>query len=509
MRFALITPRTSTIVGLFLLGLLSMTTVQGAPPRFEISPLVQDLDCRPGQTESFEFLVKCHSTEAAFRVEPVRMTQNEEGLMAPSVALDDPNLELLSPSIVRLTTGEETTIRGRVRAPLAAGAFVPLGILVTQISDEDLPAAKGTGAGIGARFISRYLLRVELRTTGGLGRQRSLVVESATVEPSEAGPMVQAFVTNPTDDALEFALRAIIKKDGVPYGRPAAMALPIRASDPVPRRNEARVLGGTRVRMETKIDRALPAGNYDLELMVSWHGRDYQTVTAPFTLEERAANPTTENRMLCDGVSLSEAQLTLSAERGGRRLTTLTLENARAEPVTVRLTASDCDWLLIRPDVIVLPPRQSRSVMVALTGASPAQPEYATVDLQASYPIAGGKTETGRRSLVVANLVREAPTPNLNCGRLAIDPDSKMVQLLILNTGAVHVSPKLDITLRQADKIITTWTKYDSAWLLPGEQREFEFPAGDVPAGIYEYAGTVRGESEKWSQPLIGELVIP
>lgn len=495
----------------------------GASPRREpaargeyyVTPLSRELSGHAAQLIPFEFEVRASGSAMAVKVEPVALRQEESGAIAlDTAAASLPGLELQSPE--RLVTRPQTPamIRGRVvvqsDSPLRS-----YGILVTELGPADGAGAPESGTkpqvGVGVRFITRYLLRLDVKARGlSHQRLRELEVVDGVVVPREGRAVVGARVLNVTADGFEFdATCTLFNSRGQQMGKPFPLVMPIRANTAAEaERKRSRSLPGSAVRIEERVPEPLPAGDYRARIDLR---SGEERLTSEYGFSVAPGDFPAQDRLLpriVAAVEVTPARIELSLQPGGTRIGAVTLANTSDEPVDVDLAAeaylgADASWLRVQPDRVELPPGGKRTVRVvpSITGNTD-DSRYATLRLRVT-PRDG--SAGGEQPLPVV-LIGRADTPaSFEVGEIALDrnPQEWAFVLPVSNIGQRHLELNARVAvLDPFGRPVEHLTGGYGDWVLPGG------PTADLrlvlprplPAGEYVLKGTV--EVGRGSAPL-------
>jgi len=153
----------------------TVALTQKVQPSFYIEPVVQRFEGRRGEVVPFEFLMASTGKQMDVVVQAVSLRQEETGII-----LHDPSrppsgaVRFTTPTEFKLSPGESRLIRGDLTVPLVRANFFSFGILVRdqgQMSARDTADSRADGADTkaGVRFVTQYVLRVDVETPEAAG----------------------------------------------------------------------------------------------------------------------------------------------------------------------------------------------------------------------------------------------------------------------------------------------------------------------------------------------------
>ena len=459
-------------------------TVRGqARPSFRITPLLQRLSGRQGQRINFSFDVQTLGEPLSVRVRAVGLEQQLNGLVVADEAAPPPDaVQLSSPLQLDLKAEQTETIRGHVDVPRSQAPFHAFGILVTDLG-RPLQVGSSGGreqAGVHVRFVTQYLLRVEVQVPGGRQENaKQLRIQSATLVEREGRSVAEVEVSNPTEAAVEFELSGrLVSSDGVAAVEAFELALPARASRPAPQRYESLIFAGGRVLLSAPVPDAVFPGEYRLE--VEWLSGRRKCGQASFPVVVHEGDfpaQDAEFAQVARTLRLSPAQLELSLGARGNRRIPLRVANSGAQPIRVELTMHNldgtaADWAMVTPSELLLTTGRGRNVLVtARPGTDLQHHRYGFVRVNVS-----GQT-AGSQDLPLALLAAIDTSPGIRTGRMRWDahgPRPAFV-LPVKNLGAVHfpLNGRLIISDPAGGRVEVPGG-FDR-WLLPGQERELRF----------------------------------
>jgi hypothetical protein len=164
-------------------------------------------------------------------------------------------------------------ILGEVTIPLTKINYVSFGLLVRDSGqltneDQDDPSNGSTRAAI--RFVTQYVLRVDIETGAqDIGDMDELRFDDAELIEKNGLPFVRAYLSNPTDYALESQVRATISDHERNESDPVQLNMASRSELPDDSKCLVRIMPQSRLRLEAPFDGTLPSGDYALNLKPS------------------------------------------------------------------------------------------------------------------------------------------------------------------------------------------------------------------------------------------------
>ena len=477
-------------------------------PTFQVAPLVHQFEASPGAVINFSFQVTSPGTGRTIQIQPVGMIQQETGQVLPDESRTEFDvIRMISPERMELRADRPYEIRGRLTVPNNGSSFQAYGLLITDLGPPG-SARKGPADGgkqLAVNFVTRYLLRIEVMVRGVRSESaRRLEMTAARLRDVGGRAVAEAMVVNPTGTAFEFEAHCqLLRDDGVALGPPFKLAMPVRTNVTDRRRYRSRVLGDSRVRVHAPVPEPIMPGAYRMSLDLLVDGRMVATQSFPMTVsaEQFPAQAAVVAQIVKD-VQVSPTQIELSVRPRGSRIVPVKITNTSSRPVTVHLTAAGLniqdrslssapDWLVIRPQMLTLGPRMSRSAMIALRGADQAQSHsYAALRVEVE-PEDGGAG--GQRDLLVALLTRDPMASRLSCGELQWDStDHGAFTIPVRNEANVHIPLAATLTLTDAFGRRLELVGGFGRWLLPGESDVIRFPLeGVLPPGDYKVRGQI------------------
>lgn len=349
---------------------------QQVKPAFLIQPLVHRLQGRKRQLLKFEFLIEAHDRTSRLEIRPVAMMQQENGVIMPDEKAPAPDLiRLTSAASVDLTAAEEHKIMAELRIPVTSAPFLSYGILVREIPIDDQKAeGPDDEARVGIRFVTQYLLRVDIDVIGVKGDSvNDLDFPDATLVSQDGRCLARVFVQNSTETAMEFSLNCqLIKQNTQAVGKEFGLVVPVRAAQTAPERYKARILPNTRLRLEEFLPHPVFAGDYKLVAEVSSQGRFVRKTEYDISIYD-GDFPAQDARIVrvAEDVTIEPTRIELSLRKGGRRMESISIRNGSLQKIVVQLAPERLQGefyrsLQLRPNRFELEPGQSRKVVVTM-----------------------------------------------------------------------------------------------------------------------------------------------
>lgn len=484
---------------------------QQIKPAFLIKPLVHRLQGRKGQLIKFEFSIEAHDRPSKLEIRPVAMTQQENGVIMPDEKSVAPTLiRLTSPASVDLTQSEEHIIRGEMRIPTTNAPFLSYGILVREIPlNDNKPNGETEEARVGIRFVTQYLLRVDVDVLGVKGDSVSeLQLQDANFVEQDGNCMARLFVNNPTDTAMEFSIDCqLFKNDTQAVGKKFGLVVPVRSGQQPPDRYRARILANTRLRLEEFLPHPVFSGEYKLVASLSHEGRLLRKVDFPIVIKDGDFPAQDANVVrVAQDITVEPPQVELSLRKGGRRIESIAIQNSSLQKIRVKLAPVELQGdfhaaLQLRPDEFELPAGQSRKVIVSVDSKREiTEHGYAYAELTVS-PEVGEAIGTHR--VPVALLTNSESLAKLVPGELnwSLSNDRAGFSIPVRNEGLRHVplAGRLSLTDEFGRGFVVD-AGYGT-WLLPGQTETLYFGFREPPPpGAYQVQ--VRLNQNEGEQPL-------
>ena len=470
---------------------------QNVKPAFLIQPLVQRLQGRKGQLLKFEFLIEAHDRDSKLEIRPVAMMQQENGVIMPDEKSPAPDLiRVTSAASVDLTVSEKHTIKGEMRIPATNSPFLSYGILVREIPLND--AATGgpdDQARVGIRFVTQYLLRVDVDVLGNKGDSvAELMVQEAALISQDGRCLTRVFVNNPTDSAMEFSVECqLVKPDTQAVGKKFGLVVPVRSAQPAPDRYKSRILPKTRLRLEEFLPHPVFAGDYSILTEVSHLGRVVRQVDFKVTIHD-GDFPAQDAKIVrvAEDVTIEPANVELSLRKGGSRIQTIAVRNGSLQKILVKIAPEQFQGdlyksLQLKPNNFELAPGQSRKIVVTIdSNRDVSEHGYAYAQLTVSPEIGEA---IGTQRIPIALITNSESRATLEPGELkwSVTNDRSGFTVPIRNNGLRHVPLSGRLSLQdEFGRGFIVDAGY-GRWLLPGTQDEVFFGFREPPPpGVYD-----------------------
>ena len=488
-------------------------------PAFAIEPLAHKIEGRAGDVIGFKFKIQSSNRPAKVEVAAIGLRQEMNGqILHVENSEKTDAIKLMTPSSMNLIANTPATIEGVVRMPKGDAKYHSLGILVRDVglADEIKPkfnpdGSQQTQAGI--RFITQYVLRLDLEVTGVRGEYgNQLVVEDVKMTSFEGRPQLQAMVFNPSDTTFEFELRGQLRSSPSDRSmKPLRMVMPVRKPVQDETRYVGRILPKTRLRMEELLPEAIGGGNYEADMELLFGGKVVNRKTLP--LEINALDYPAQEVLIAEvdhGLQVSPAQIELSKVRGGSRRITMLLKNNSRETKTIHLKAIgnndlEIGAVLIQPNEVQLPAASSRKIALTLR----TQPSDARAVEYGYVLVEAGSSERDyivSRQLPLAVILDDIPEPEISMSPLQWDPSNPYpcFRTQLENTGQSHLALQSRLTITDESGRRTSIPGGFGRWLMPQSATTLDFR---LEAALMPGQYKLRCEVQRQSEPLVLEQV--
>ncbi len=463
-------------------------------PTFQVTPMTQHIEAARGKLVQFEFAIESIDRITTVNVQPVALRQDPNGTILPDTdSLPPDNVELLSAAQMVLADNDSKAIRGQVRVPSTKASFHSFGILVTDLGRivDRAPINAGDQAArrVGIRFVTRYLLRVDITVTGARGEDVSqVVIESAELLEEGGYAKARVWISNPTDSPLEFQTRCRMLRDGSRIGKSTFnVVMPNRATMEPPDRFDIRILPGARLRLEELVPEAIFPGDHQLEVDLVSNRRSRKKGVFPLTIEagDFPAQDATVVQAARD-VTIAPAQVELSLRRGGKRIVPLEIQNLSQQDVQIEITPTDgaeqlAELLVLRPTEATIRAGSQRKILVMMNSSQDfEQNQY--VGLNVEVKSANGES-VGSFAVPVALLARTEEKSDLHVEPIQWDGESTPPAFVVpvSNTGEMHLPLHAKLSMVDAFGRIVEMQAGFGKWLLPGAASELRFRTRFAP----------------------------
>lgn len=492
-------------------GLKEVQVQRQVKPAFLIEPLVQRLEGRKGQLIKFEFKIEANERRSRLEIRPVAMTQQETGVIMPDDKAPAPDvLRITSDASVDLTVGGEHVIAGEMRIPITNAPFLSYGVLVREVPLDSNNNEDVEGAQVGVRFVTQYLLRVDVDVLGNRGDSLSeLKVVDGSLIPAEGRCLGRVWVENPTDTAMEFSIDCqLMRNDTQSVGRKFGLVVPVRMAQVGPERYKARILAKSKIRMEEFLPHPIFPGEYTLTATVLHQGKRIRTLEFPVTSRD-GDFPAQDARVVrvAQDITVEPANVELSIRRGGRRFESIAVQNSSLQTVKIQLATEKLqgelhESLKLKPSEFELPAGQTRKVSVSMDAVRTYDEHaYASIVLTASPEVGEA---IGSQRIPVALLTNSESLAQLvpSEPQWSRNNDHAGFTMTVRNDGVRHVALQGRLTL--ADEFgrgLATEAGYGQ-WLLPGQTIEMFFGFAEPPPQG-DYAVEVVLNQSEGQSPLV------
>jgi hypothetical protein len=455
-------------------------------PSFRIEPLMHRINGRAGDVIPFEFTIESANRSTNVEVFPIGLRQEiTGGIVHDANSVHAEWVRLLTPNNLRLEANKSTKIEGVVRIPPGESKHYSMGIMVRDVGNQTPNSSNDpTKTQATIRFITQYMLRLDLEVEGARGDQiQRIIVEDLKIVSHQGRPLVQAILSNPTDTTFEFELRSKIASSASDRSaKPIRLAMPIRWDVEDESRFAGRILPRSRIRMEEFVGEALASGNYEVESEVFFEKKVAlkKSHAVKVDAEEFPAQEVLIAQ-IAEGLQASPAQLELSQSRGGSRRLTLEFKNRSKTERSVNLKTIGLDGLAmnsatLQPSDFSIPGNASRKVTLTLKGQSKIEhaADYGFLSVETR---AANKDFTESRKLPLALVYKKIPKTTLAVAPLVWDPNGKYpgFRTTIENTGDNHMPVDAKLSLVSDDGVRLQSSVGYGKWLMPKAKESMLF----------------------------------
>ncbi len=489
-----------------------VSVTESFAPTFSIEPLSHRVEGRSGEVIPFTFKLESNNRDAELEVIPIGLRQELNGqILYDEKAKQADSINLLTPSKMTVKQNVATTIQGVVKIPSGTARYHSLGIMVKDIGKgpELAPQFNPDGSPktqAAIRFITQYLLRLDLVVEGARGEEGSrVVVEEIKMVPFEGRPRFQSIVMNPTDTAFEFELRARLRSSPSDRSaKPLRLVMPVRSAVQDETRFVGRILPKSRIRMEELLAEAVAGGHYyaDMELLIDGHVVNRKTLA----FDINAADFPAQEVLIAqvgESLQVSPAQIELSQLRGGSRRLTVLLKNSGRDTKSISIKAMTNDelelgTLMIQPSEIQLAPGGSRKLSLTLRSqaASEKTAEY-------GYLLVESKSDSKEfiefNKLPLAVLLKKPEATQISLSPITWDPvsDYPGFRTTVQNLGKTHMPLQARLTIIDATGRSTAIPAGFGKWLMPGKSIPLNFRLeSSLAPGEYQLRCELQQEGE-------------
>ncbi|QDS87327.1 hypothetical protein EC9_15050 [Rosistilla ulvae] len=476
-------------------------------PAFHVTPMSHKLEASRGKQIPITFDIESVDRATVLQVRTVSLRQEQDGTILPDTDSPAPdNLQLLSPAEIKLAENEQTTIQCRLRVPTTSANFHSFGLLVTDlgriVERRPIDAGDTQTRRVGIRFVTRYLLRVDVRVKGARGEDAAkLDIESVELIEDDGFAKARAWISNPTVSPLEFQVRAGLARAGSSAGRNTfALIMPNRETVESDERYDVRILPGARIRLEHRLPEAAFPGEHEMELAIITNRRTRKKEVFPVSVQ--TGDFPAQDAMLIQAardVSVSPSQVELSMRRGGNRRVAVEIKNNSPKDVQVAIHPNNADAFVdgldVSPTDLKLRAGSKRKFLLTLNAHELSDQNSYT---QLNVIVKSDSDEVvGDFSIPVALLARTEQTPQIQCAPLVWDgsTDPPAFVLPIRNTGQMHLPVQASLKMVDAFGRVVEMRAGYGRWLLPGEETRLQFRTKFAPpAGKYRYQVKIDGD---------------
>lgn len=483
---------------------------------FVIEPLVQRLSGRSGTTLSFKFKLESFNRETRIDILPVGLKQELSGriVVDQSKEVSSNVLRLLTPSSMTLLPGVSSFIEGVVQIPRGDSEFHTLGLLIREAGKENemKPTFDANGnvqTKAGLQITTQYLLRIDLVVEGVRSDQANQVTfGDVRMSPIQGRPQLNLVATNPTTSAIEFELRARLRRSANDSSfQPLRLNMPIRGDMETEEKFIGRLLPKGRVRMEGLLPEAIASGDYevDIDLLVSGRSMKKQTFSININSNDFPAQDVIISQA-AEGLMIAPAQIELSQTRGGVRRVSVSITNHSTSSKSIDLSAIDASGqqltgVTIQPSQVSLPPGTNRKLSIIMKGniGTSVPAEYGSLRIITKSE---ERDYTESKELPLALIYK-----NLRATEVSIDPvvwdpgdnQSPRFRTMIRNVGESHLPIDARLSVNGSSGYREVLHGGFGKWLMPGESMWVNFAVDQpLPPGDY----VLRFEMQTGTQPI-------
>lgn len=477
-------------------------------PAFHVMPMTHRFVARRGKLIPFEFEIESIDRATTVTVETVALKQDLSGTILPDTDSPAPdNVSLLSPAQMELRDNERKQIKCQVRVPLTQANFHSFGILVTDlgrvVERTPLQAGDNVTRRVGIRFVTRYMLRVDIEIQGTRGEDVAKIeIETADLVDADGFPKARATIMNPTDSPLEFQAVCRLLGGGTQVGKHKFnLVMPCRFTMDSEERQDIRILPGARIRLEEFVGDVVFPGSHDLEIDLISNHRSRKKELIPIDIRP-GDFPGQDAAVLqaIRDVTISPANVELSLRRGGKRMRAIEIQNNSPETVHVDATKSTSargrEWLIVQPSNASIRSGSKRRIMAMIDIK---QQYHASRYAKITLSLNNDQGESvGTFDLPVALLTRSDETPELQIGSLGWDGGSQPPAFVvpIRNNGEVHAALNAKLVMTDAFGRAVEMRSGYGRWILPSEQTDLRFKTEFAPPpGDYRFKLTIDGSN--------------
>jgi len=471
-------------------------------PSFAIEPLSHRIQGRPNEVIPFQFKIESANRDAQVEIAIVGLRQEMNGQIFHDEQAEMTDLiRLVSSDKMTLLADKPSMIEGLVQFPRGDAKYHSFGILVRDVGrgNDITPQLNPDGTQktqAGIRFVTQYILRLDLVVDGVRGEQgHQIQVEEVRMTPLDGRPRLQAIVSNPTGTAFEFELRARLRSSPSDRSFKALrLVLPVRSSIQDDTRYLGRILPKSRIRMEELLPEAIAGGQYEVDMELIFEERVVDKKTLPISVVAQDF-PAQEVLIAQVGedLQISPAQIELSQARGGSRRQTIVLKNSGRDTKSITLSALGANQLpmeaaMIQPNEIQLPPNGSRKLSITLR-SQPATGEA----VQYGKLIVSSKSDSRdyqeSKELPLAIVLKQPDAPTVTMSQLewVVDGDYPGFVTTLKNSGNTHLPLQALLSIVDSNERRMAIPSGFGRWLMPNASSKLEFRMeGPMIPGEYQ-----------------------
>ena len=478
-----------------------VTINQMVETAFRVEPVVQRLKAGRGEVVPFSYSIESNGKSMDVELKVVALRQEENGAIlhdetsAPTTAL-----KLSTPKDFAIAPGKAMVVKGELTVPLTKTNFHSFGILVRdqgQIKKlnpkVDAQGKRLTQAGV--RFITQYVLRCDVEVTNGSGAKvGDLKIEQAELAEQDGWAVARAYLSNPTDSAVECSVRCTIPGlDTASRAKFFPLGLPSRADMDERDRYVVRILPHSRVRVEAPTASAVPFGDQKLQIeVVAGQARGAKD---EFPVKVELGDFPAQESLLArteQSLAISPGRVLLSKIKGGKTALPIILSNPTAVAQEVELETVDLQGhplvgLALSAKRVVIKPNSAQTVTAMIkTQKGLDKPIFGFLRVT---PAGQGAPSAAATKIPVALMYGEPTAPKVTFTELALHSSGANRKFVVQakNEGAGFAPIHGSLTLADERGTTLRMRAGYGKWLLPGETADLIFkPNTAIPDGSYQ-----------------------
>jgi hypothetical protein len=480
-------------------------------PRFEIEPLVQKLQGRSGDVMAFSVQATSEAKPTRIEVLPVALKQIITGQVTFDEQAEANDLiQLTSPRIVTLNPDKPEAIEGMISIPSSETASNYIfGVLIRDIGlENEEQESPDDGAALEIKFVTQYLVRIEVAVTNvRTENARGLVLSNTMLESKDGRPFLRTQLRNPTNSpfVLNSAARVYSQYTGERM-QPLGLTMPCRQSSEGAERYEIIVLPNSTIELVEFLPSAVSSGRYkiDLDLKQNDSVVKHEVVDLMIDAKDFPAQAVMIAEM-DNRISVSPAQVELSQIRGGNRRISLTVKNPTENAAEIEIGVvsgyeaseensgdglpdgfdADTKDIIVQPAKLTLSPGRSRKISITLRSNQSTTPvQFATLDVRARLD---GHAETINKRLPVAIIRDASGTVEAEVKNLRFSKEGQQFIVDVNSQGNRHLPLVSRLLIAGQSGLRHEIQGGFSRWLLPNRSTTIEFPIKDgLPPDTYE-----------------------